>query len=250
MANQCRSISVVSSCWFPFATEQVMKRILLTTAGCAALLLAVQAASAADLSRRTYHPPAPAPAPVQTSMFDWTGFYVGLNAGYGWGRSSYDFGAPPTYSFDTSGALIGGTAGYNLQFGPTVVGVEGDLDWSGMRDSGGCAGAICTTRNTWLGTTRARLGYAGDRFMPYLTGGAAFGNIKATTPGGSDSTTKVGWTAGGGVEVKVTPSVSAKLEYLYVDLGTFSCGAACGGTPTADVDFHSNVVRTGLNYRF
>ncbi len=76
---------------------------------------------------------------------------------------------------------------------------------------------------------RGRLGYAADRFMPYVTGGLAVGDIKASLPGfAGGSATNVGWTAGGGIEFAIAGHWTAKAEYLYVDLGHFSCGIACG----------------------
>jgi outer membrane immunogenic protein len=101
------------------------------------------------------------------------------------------------------------------------------------------------TRNDWLGTARGRIGYAFDRFLPYITGGAAFGNVKNTVAGiGSTDQSNIGWTIGGGLEASIAGPWSAKLEYLYVDLG--DSGSVLGST----ADFRSNVVRAGLNYRF
>ena len=87
---------------------------------------------------------------------------------------------------DTSGAVVGGTIGYNYQMGQTVFGLEGDGDWSNLRGTstgGACTGTSCETHNSWLATARGRLGYAFGRFMPYVTGGAAFGDVKATAAG-------------------------------------------------------------------
>ena len=101
-----------------------------------------------------------------------------------------------------------------------MFGLEGDIDWSNIRGSAACGGLSCETRNNWLGTARGRLGYAADRFMPYVTGGAAFGDIKTSVAGvGDASTTKAGWTLGGGVEAAIAGPWTAKIEYLYVDLG-------------------------------
>ena len=120
--------------------------------------------------------PAKAPAYI-APIYNWTGFYVGINGGGGWGGS--EFSAPfSTGSFDTSGGLVGGTIGYNWQMNQFVFGLEGDIDWSNIRGSAACAGTTCEARNDWLSTVRGRFGYAFDRFMPYVTGGAAFGNIK------------------------------------------------------------------------
>ena len=216
-----------------------MKKFLLASAGI--LALGVTSASAADIARQ----PMPAKAPVYVATaYNWTGAYAGINGGYGWGSSK--FSAPlSSSSFDTSGGLVGGTLGYNYQMGQAVFGLEGDLDWSGIKGSGSCGVLSCSTRNNWLGTVRGRLGYAADRFMPYVTGGAAFGDIKTSVSGvGDATTTKAGWTLGGGVEAALAGPWTAKLEYLYVDLGH---GASILGS---DASFHTNIVRAGLNYRF
>ena len=110
--------------------------------------------------------------------------------------------------------------------------------------------AGCETKNDWLGTARARLGYAGwNNLLPYITGGAAFGDIKGTSGAASVSKTNIGWTAGAGLEYAFLGAWSAKVEYLYADLGKASCGAATCGVDT-DIKFNANIVRVGLNYRF
>jgi outer membrane immunogenic protein len=217
-----------------------------------ALAAAAQSALAADVARRP--PPREAPLYAPVRVYDWTGFYVGVNAGGGWGQSRYDFdgaGAGSTGDFGTSGLLLGGTMGVNYQAGATVFGIEGDFDWSNIRGSTACAVGTCQTRLGWLSTVRGRLGYAVDRFMPYVTGGAAFGDVRARVPGvGSASDTRVGWTLGGGVEYALLNNWSVKAEYLYVDLGKFDCGGACGAAPPTNVDFRAHVARIGLNYKF
>jgi outer membrane immunogenic protein len=218
-----------------------MKKLLL--ASVSLLVLGVAAASAADIPRRQAMP---ANAPVYVvAPYNWTGAYVGINGGGGWGRS--DFSAPlSSGTFDLSGGLVGGTLGYNYQVGQAVFGIEGDLDWSNIRGSSACGvGLSCSVRNNWLGTVRGRLGYAADRFMPYVTGGAAFGDIKTSVAGfGDSSQTKAGWTVGGGIEAAIAGPWTAKIEYLYVDLGH---GASILGS---DASFKTNIVRAGLNYRF
>jgi outer membrane immunogenic protein len=217
-----------------------MKKLLL--AGVGVLALGVAQASAADLGRR---PPPQAPVYV-APPFSWTGFYAGINGGYGWGRSN--FSAPfATGNFDTSGGLVGGTLGYNYQVNQIVFGIEGDVDASWIDGSAVCGGLTCRTRNNWLGTARGRIGYAFDRFLPYVTGGVAFGDIKTNVAGfGSGNDTKAGWTVGGGLEYALTGPWSAKVEYLHVDLGR---GGTIPGT-AADADFKADIVRAGLNYRF
>jgi outer membrane immunogenic protein len=205
-----------------------MKRLCLALIGLMAL---AGSAAAADLSRPApapYYPKAPAYLP-----YNWTGFYIG--------------------SHNISGGLVGGTVGYNYQWGQAVFGVEGDIDWA---DINGTTNNLCPlgckTSNTWLSTVRGRLGYAADRFMPFITGGAAFGDVRASTPGfATTSSTQAGWTLGGGLEMAVTQNWTAKVEYLYVDLGKFNCGLNCGaGLVTNNVSFHTNVLRAGVNYKF
>jgi outer membrane immunogenic protein len=228
-----------------------MKRILSAAFGMLTLASIAGTANAADLSRR-YEAVNKAPAFVQ--VYNWTGAYIGINGGGAWGTSSFD-GPPATGSFSTSGGLIGGTLGYNWQAGQAVFGVEGDLDWSGLTGSTSAAVCVgCSTRNTYLGTARGRLGWAFDRFMPYVTGGLAFGDIRATGPAAfaGASSNQVGWTLGAGLEFALAQNWTAKAEYLYADLGSFNCGGACGVPPIGpdNVTLRTNIFRGGINYRF
>lgn len=214
-----------------------------TGVAAAALVFAPLAALAADLPRGPYK----APAYVAPAYANWSGFYVGINAGYGFGKSDWDV---PAISPSPKGVLAGVTLGYNFQTGIWVWGAEGDLDYSGMKGSAACFGGTCETKNSWLGTARLRLGYAGwNNWLPFITGGAAFGDIKASSPFGDASKTQIGWTAGAGVEYALWTNWSVKGEYLYVDLGKFDCGISCGAV-SDNVTFKANVLRAGLNYRF
>jgi outer membrane immunogenic protein len=213
-----------------------------------AVLIAPIAAHSADLNRSSYK----APAYVAPAYANWSGFYVGINGGYGFGKSNWSGGGITTGDFNVNGAVAGGTLGYNFQTGTWVWGVEGDLDWSGMKGSTTVAACLvsCETKNDWLGTARVRLGYGGwNNLLPYITGGAAFGNIKATDGGVSVSKTSIGWTAGLGLEYAFLGNWSTKVEYLYADLGKATCDAATCGVDT-DIKFKANLVRVGLNYRF
>ena len=223
-----------------------MRRFLATIS---LLALSATAGLAADLPRQM---PAKAPAVYTPIGYNWTGFYLGINGGYGWGRSSWDgFGSG---NFNTSGGLIGGTMGYNWQGmgSPWVVGLEGDIDYSNMRGSyaNALCPAGCETRNTWLATVRGRFGYAIDRVMPYVTGGLAVGDIQANRSGfGGVTETRAGWTLGGGIEAAIVDRWTAKIEYLYTDLGSTNCPAASCGLPT-NASFRANILRAGVNYRF
>jgi outer membrane immunogenic protein len=223
-----------------------MWRGIVACVGLSAAVLAGGAAAAADLQPR-YQPVAK--APFYSPVYNWTGFYLGINGGGGWGRSEWG----GIDKFDISGGLIGGTIGYNWQFaGQWVLGIEGDVDWSNIRGTTNVLCATgCETHNHWLATGRGRVGYAFDRFLPYLTAGVAIGDVKATRPGfPAGRVTSAGWTVGGGIEVGIVSNVSLKAEYLYVDLGDFNCGLNCGLAANGDVTFYANVFRGGLNVRF
>jgi outer membrane immunogenic protein len=225
-----------------------MKRILFAAAFA---LAAGGQALAADL-------PIPGPPPAYLPavlLYNWTGFYIGVNGGGAFGNSNWtDPALAPTGNFSVSGFLIGGTVGANYQMGSWVFGVEGDGDWAnldGTTFNTSCTGVGCETSSDFLATVRGRVGYAWDRLLVYGTAGAAFADVQAAAgvlP--FMSSTQAGWTAGAGLEYAVTPNWSAKVEYLFVDLGNASCGAAnCGGTTTA-VSLDENVIRGGFNYRF
>jgi outer membrane immunogenic protein len=244
-------LSSVSVCQ---SEESVVKKFIAVAAAIAAFGV-VSAASAADLPRKApaYSPPVMAPA------FSWTGVYIGINGGWGWGDSTWTNRSNGINSgeFNVDGGLVGGTVGINYQFGSWVFGLESDLNASWIKGSQGgvfCgAPRSCQTENTWLGTARGRLGYAWDRWMLYATGGAAYGDLKMTPPAPDTFTARstVGWTAGAGVEYAFAGPWSVKLEYLYVDLGKTACASiTCSLAGGVDVDFKTSVIRGGINYRF
>lgn len=219
-----------------------MKRLVLASIGALAVVTTMGAANAADIQRRQAMPTKAIP---YVQMYNWTGGYVGINGGYGFGRS--DVSSPlASGGFRTTGGVVGGTVGYNWQNGAAVFGVEGDIDWSNIRGSSACGvGFSCETKNSWLATARGRVGYAFDRFMPYVTGGLAVGDIKNSVAGvGSSTATKAGYAIGGGVEAALAGPWTAKVEYLYADLGR---GSSVLG---ADAKFNTSLVRAGVNYRF
>jgi len=226
--------------------EVGMRRVLL--ASISLLALSVGGAVAADLPRA-----APAyKAPVAIPMFNWTGGYIGVNAGYGWGTSDWGLFAADA---KPSGGVAGLTLGYNWQAlgSPWVFGLEGDINWSGMNGSFNnfACPVGCEIKNDWFGTVRGRVGYAVDRLMPYVTGGLAYGNVKANINGiGTTSDTNFGWTVGAGLEGALAPNWTAKIEYLYMDLGNTDCGLALCGGFSVPIDYTANIVRAGLNYKF
>jgi outer membrane immunogenic protein len=222
-----------------------MRRVLLTTI--ALIASAATVAVAADLPRAM---PAKAPAFVPVG-YNWTGFYIGINGGYGWGRSNWSGFAS---NADPRGGMVGGTVGYNWQApgSPWVFGLEGDGDWADIRGTftNAACPTGCQTKINWQATARGRIGYAWDRVMPYVTGGLAVGGVEANQggfPGVND--TRAGWTAGAGIEAALGGNWSAKLEYLHVDLGHTNCGPVTCSVPTR-VGFQAEEVRGGVNFRF
>jgi outer membrane immunogenic protein len=206
----------------------------------AAAAVVATSATAADLPRRT-NPVAP---PVSAlPIFTWTGIYAGVNAGWGFGQHS---GAGATGFNDPSGFTGGGQIGYNQQFGNIVLGLETDLNYAHLRaknSAAGVPGAKATL--DYFGTVRARAGIAVDRFLPYITGGFAYGGSTVTIPAvGKTTPNHTGWTIGGGVEYALTNNVTTRIEALYVDLDNKRIP---NGTKMG-TEF--GVVRAGLNYKF
>ena len=236
--------------------EFLMNRSVALAIAAACLAVSGIAAQAADMPRANpvpYYKASEAP-------FSWTGFYFGINGGYAWGRSSWSDPALGADSgrFNTAGALLGGQLGYNWQTGPVVLGIETDVDWTNIKGSTAGPGGVCVadgggqcqTKQDWIGTTRGRIGYAFGRFMPYLTGGAAYGDIKALESTGNATQTKLGWTAGGGMEYLLNRNWTTKVEYLHLDLGTATLFSAAAGTPSLSVPVTDDLVRAGINYHW
>lgn len=229
------------------------------------------------------------------STISWNGAYVGINGGYGWSRGSQSIvGADPNGNFalangivpgamDVSGkgALIGGTLGYNWQFGNIVTGAELDFDWANVQGSSvsqavqgpASVTSSASTKLTWLSTARARLGYlVTPATLVYGTGGVALGHVSSQTSnvvaGAAPfngvaaldaSATKWGWTLGGGVEQQVFGNWSAKVEYAYTSLGSVggtygtTLGAGPGALPvhfTESQKVREQAIKVGLNYHF
>ncbi len=218
-------------------------------------------AHAADLYRAPPPPPVSYVPPVVPTN-TWTGFYAGINGGYAWGSGSdtityFDglnqFGRP-----QPQGGFGGGQAGYNLQTGSFVFGVETDFQGAGLNNSvtGTTAGGTDFTSQQnidWFGTVRGRLGLAFGNTLVYGTGGFAYGNVNQRAIYGGDAfasnTTQTGYVAGGGIEYKFTPAWSLKAEYQYIDLGSEKLTDSLGNA-TNPLDTNFQTARVGLNYRF
>jgi outer membrane immunogenic protein len=235
-----------------------MKTLLLTSALC---LLPV-AAMAADMPTRGL-----LKAPVLVAAEpSWTGFYMGAHAGYGWG----DFEASdvdPVFralidedlNHQPNGGVFGLHAGYNYQVGSIVLGVEGDGSYATIKGDvlydfpllGGTFADQQTSKIDALFSARARVGYAFGPALVYATGGVATARVSSTFSASlfgqslstADQAWHVGYTVGGGLEYKLAPNWSTRVEYLYADLGE--------QTHTVEpFALTLNVVRVGLTYQF
>lgn len=228
------------------------------------IALAPLAANAADLYRNSPPPSAYVPPAAYVDQNIWSGFYVGLNGGYGWGNGDNTIGYNGSGG-DTSaraqpqGGFGGGQIGYNFQSGPVVYGVETDFQGGDLSDrvSGTTAfGNSFTSKENidWFGTARGRLGYAFGHVLVYGTGGLAYGNVRESAGYAGDwlgnNSTQVGWVAGGGIEYKISPAWSVKGEYQYIDLGSEKLTDAANAVTTNSLDTSFQTVRFGVNYRF
>jgi outer membrane immunogenic protein len=235
--------------------------------------------------------PVKALAAPPATLIGWTGWYAGANVGYGFGSNRIDIdpvspGAviragfvSPQLTDRPKGVLGGLQFGANKQVGNFVYGFETDLSYAGIRDN--VTGPFLIPpfnfltmdgqRLDWLGTLRARAGVTLDRSLIFVTGGLAYGRASLSTfaidtsasicggtikfcVAGSSENWMVGWTLGAGWEYAIAPNWSAKLEYLYYDLGTISNSMLDILDPPdnfrGSTEIKGNIVRVGLNYRF
>ena len=226
-----------------------MRRLLCAALGAAAIFSA-STALAADIPVRGPVAKAVTAPPLAT----WTGGYVGIHGGWGWGDTKHTNpdGSFFSGSFDVDGALLGFTSGYNWQHGAWVFGYESDFakSWiDGTKSSAPCA-PPCFTDMRWLSTYRLRAGPATPDQFFFVTGGVAVGDVKAGAGPFTDKENMIGWTAGIGWEARFAPMWTAKIEYLYVDLGTDGIHVFGGNPFKTDVRFDTHIVRAGLNYKF
>ena len=229
-----------------------MKKLLLTTT---ALVVLASPALAADLAARPY---TKAPPPVMAAIYDWSGFYIGVNGGGGWSHNTWDLvGGGREGSHDSSGGTVGGQVGYRWQMGQIVFGVEAQGNWADF--SGDNVSALFATRNRTktdaFGLFTGQVGYAWNNVLLYAKGGAAvtsntYSITNATTGAslGSTDDTRWGGVVGAGLEYGFAPNWSVGVEYdhLFMDRQTVSFAAAGSDSVKQDVDLFT----ARLNYRF
>jgi outer membrane immunogenic protein len=187
-------------------------------------------AAAADLPRG----PTPYYSAQAPTYYNWSGFYAGVNAGYEWGHVT-------SSSLDPTGIAGGGQIGYNWQWNQFVLGAETDIQASAADDTF----APWKFSNPWFGTLRGRAGYALNNILFYGTVGFAYGALNGQLNALEEDKTLTGWTGGLGMEVGFNSRWSAKVEYLYMDLGDRAYSIT--GTNNG---LQSNILRLGVNYHF
>jgi outer membrane immunogenic protein len=260
-----------------------MNKLALAIASLSALVAAP--AFAADLT------PAPvykAPPPVVVPPPQWTGWYIGVNIGGSFGTATQTATFPATIlptspfgsaSSDLDGVIGGAQIGYNWQTGNWVLGIEADIQATSEQASSSLTGTgsvsipgallltstgilNITEKLDWFGTVRGRLGVlGGPNWLFYGTGGLAYGGVDTDTTltvgalsaVNNFNTTRTGWTAGAGIEGWFGQNWTAKLEYLYLDLGSFSntfTGLGVFSPVVLNTHLTDNIVRVGVDYHF
>ncbi|WP_265515532.1 outer membrane protein [Nitratireductor luteus] len=219
-----------------------MKASRITTIAAAMMAAAATLpAQAADAIKP--QPSAPlAPAYVSTPALDWDGGYAGVALGYGFaGRNEV---TQQHIEAKTKGFIGSGFAGWNFQTGGFVYGVEGDIGYSAVKGSN----AGMDFKSGAEGSLRARLGYAiTENILLYGTAGGAAERLKVTQGGRSDTNTMLGWTAGVGVDARVTDNVFARVEYRLTSFGSKNFDLGSG---SASVKDGNNRVMIGLGMTF
>ncbi|MGE4250234.1 MAG: outer membrane protein [Parvibaculaceae bacterium] len=245
-----------------------MKRALLGVA--AAVAIMTGPAFAADIV---------APEPMAPS---WSGLYLGVHGGWAWADLDAQYNNPETdeecfendsefpggcaIDLKADGPFVGGQVGYNFVFdGGLMVGIEGDYAWMDLKDDdfgGNPEDNPPGPANSWethveqeidqVASVRARLGFAMDNFLPFITGGWAWAHSERSAHGDfvddSDKNWHDGWTIGGGFEYLISEDWSVKAEYRYYDFGkeTYMVNEITDGT---EVDFDMHTVQIGINFR-
>ncbi len=209
----------------------------------------MSAANAADAIQ--YQEPAPA---VAAPSFSWNGAYIGGQIGYGWGRTHYT-SILNEKKFSPDGFLGGLYAGYNFDLGNSfILGADADVTYNDLKKTIDLPLESFGSELRWSGAVRARSGYAIDRFLPYVAGGVAFGQVHNTysLPAihttYSDKETLTGWTIGAGVDYAATDNLILRLEYRYTDYG--SKHFDFGGQSGIPFKLKTNDVRIGIAYKF
>jgi outer membrane immunogenic protein len=254
-----------------FPLEGLVKRLVVAVAGLAALIGTPALAADLPMAAPVYKAAPPVP-------FSWSGFYIGVNAGYGWASSNWTILSitPPTPISATanpkSAGLLGGIeVGADHQFGNWVLGIGADLSLidsdvsSTSTDPGTGIALTAHSEIDWLATFTARAGYALDRSLLYVKGGVAGAEFKddyelslaaVAIDSGVQTNTRLGWTIGAGYEYAILDNWSARIEYDYLDFARkdetffFAGGAGTSASFTQSIDRKIQLVKLGIDYKF
>jgi outer membrane immunogenic protein len=226
------------------------KRLTIAALAAMAMLGWAGTATAADMPVKA--PPMAPPPPT------WTGMYIGINGGYGFGTSNFSTTGFTTGDFDLRGGLAGVTYGGNWQMGHAVLGFESDFDWAhinGNVTNVGCgATGVCFTNTRFLSTERMRAGWDFNGWLFYGTLGAAFADVNAGVTGCGlglcGERWRAGWAGGVGIETMFWRNWSAKIEYLHYDLGNSIQFTPPPAGPAVSVVDRGDIIRAGINYHF
>lgn len=243
----------------------MMRKGLLSVAALAISVSGIQMATAADMPMK-----AP-PSPAYFAPPSWTGFYIGVHLGAGWGTTQANAttinGAPfPNFAWQdqsANGFLGGAQAGYNWQAGNWVFGIEGTISGTGIEGTGPCnvfgTPVTCKTSVDWMADISGRLGVVSGNALIYVKGGVAWADIEHTASSnfvgpplaGSVTNTYWGGLLGVGVEYMVSRNWSAKIEYNYIQFETENLTLAQPPLSIgADFENHLHTIKGGVNYRF
>ncbi|MGY3610926.1 MULTISPECIES: outer membrane protein [unclassified Bradyrhizobium] len=239
-----------------------MKNLLLVTGSIVALAVATPAFSADLAAQPVYTKAPPVPQPVATAIYDWSGFYIGANGGWGSSRSTWDLaGLTSEGSHDVSGGTIGGQIGYRSQMGQTVFGIEGQGNWADLTGSNvsiAFPADINRTKTNAFGLMTGLIGFTSNNVLLYAKGGAAVTSntyqVTSTLTGAQLATDSTRWGAaiGAGVEVGFAPNWSVGIEYdhLFMPDGTVSFTTGAGTVTTDRIRQDFDLVTARLNYKF
>jgi len=198
---------------------------------------------------------------VTAPAFSWQGFYAGGEIGGSWARSkvrAWDSTDGGTLSTKPDGFIGGLYAGYNFDAGNNIIlGIDTDFLWTDVDGKGGWSNDALTVegrvKQKWVGSTRVRVGYAADRWLPYVAGGVAYSRINTSVNVAdreySKNKTRAGWTVGAGVDYAMTDNVLLRVEYRYTDFGRKTYHINNADTD-ARIKYNSNDIRVGVAYKF
>lgn len=193
--------------------------------------------------------------PMTAPGFDWTGYYAGLQAGYGWGSSDITGteGEPFSVAPDLDGGFVGGHVAGLWQFDQAVIGAVAELNHSAIDGNAEAEpGNSFGTDIKWFGSVNAKAGYAMDRLLVYGIGGIAFAGIETSQNAGAafaKTETNVGWTIGAGVDFALTDKFVVGAQYRYYDFGKEHYDAP-DDFLDRDQDVKLHTVGVNLSYKF